>query len=73
MPPNLLKFASLKEQAIGNPTLPIELRLQADSDYRSDASLCNPKTGPGAADTVQFVFATRGGVKYTARTEDAFS
>lgn len=48
--PSLLKFAGLKEQAIGNPALPAELEVQADRDYGSDASLCNPKTAPGAAD-----------------------
>lgn len=52
VPADLLKFADLKEQAIGNPILPAELQVQDDCDHRSDTSLCNPKTGPEAADNL---------------------
>lgn len=72
MSAKLLKFAGLKEQPIGNPILPTELQVQADSDYESDASLCNPKTGPGAADC-PICLCYKRGIKYTARTEDALS
>lgn len=72
VPANLLKFAGLKEQAIGNPTYQQNCKPKLTVTMEVTHLSATQKQGLGQQ-TAQFAFTTRRHIKCTARIEGALS